>query len=262
MVTLYVNVVHPLTQPGDTFSMTTFFDNYRWKRNHFREARKTASSIGHIRVILSQRSALGPAEARLFSVYVIKWYGEVKLQHHFFLTWAQNGGECLRSRYGEFTFWIGNLESYKSRSRPFGNINISALPGIEKQSSVIHPISKPYSDYIVCPIEYFFSIVQQPLVDQGFFTDQASQSHSIRHTTLGRTPLDEWSACSRDLYLTTQTLYKTNIHAVGWIRTCISCKRAAADPNLTPRSHWDVRFYKWHYVQLQTLFVNLQSGWK
>ena len=36
--------------------------------------------------------------------------------------------------------------------------------------------------------------------------------HTQRRTTFGRTPLDEWSARRRDLYLTAQTL-TTNIHA-------------------------------------------------
>jgi hypothetical protein len=40
--------------------------------------------------------------------------------------------------------------------------------------------------------------------------------HSQRHSTVGRTPLDERSARRRDLYLTTQ---QTNIHAPGEIRT-------------------------------------------
>jgi hypothetical protein len=30
----------------------------------------------------------------------------------------------------------------------------------------------------------------------------------LRHTTVGRTPLDEWSARRRDLYLTTQNIHK------------------------------------------------------
>jgi hypothetical protein len=46
------------------------------------------------------------------------------------------------------------------------------------------------------------STAQQSLVDQGLLIFEASQSHSIRHTTFGRTPLDEWSAQRRDLYLT------------------------------------------------------------
>jgi len=42
----------------------------------------------------------------------------------------------------------------------------------------------------------FLPMAQQLLVGQ------ASRLHS-RHTTLGRTPLDEWSAGHRDLYRTT-----------------------------------------------------------
>jgi hypothetical protein len=45
-----------------------------------------------------------------------------------------------------------------------------------------------------------------------------SLDHTQTHTTVGRTPLDERSARRRDLYLTTQTLYKTNIHAPDGIR--------------------------------------------
>jgi hypothetical protein len=50
----------------------------------------------------------------------------------------------------------------------------------------------------------FFSMAQQPLVGQGLIIE-ASQSHS---DTLGRTPLDEWSARRRDLYLTTHNTHK------------------------------------------------------
>jgi hypothetical protein len=79
----------------------------------------------------------------------------------------------------------------------------------------------------------------QPPVGQGLLIIEASRSHSDIHYTVGRTPLDEGSAPHRDLYLTTQTLYKTNIHAPGGIRTHDPSKRAAADPSLRPRGHWD-----------------------
>jgi len=36
-------------------------------------------------------------------------------------------------------------------------------------------------------------------------------SHSFRHTTFGRTPLDEWSARLRDVYLTTHNIHKTQM---------------------------------------------------
>ena len=49
---------------------------------------------------------------------------------------------------------------------------------------------------------------QEPLVGQGLLIIEASRSHSVIHTTLGRTPLDEWSARSRDFYLTTHNTHK------------------------------------------------------
>jgi hypothetical protein len=65
-----------------------------------------------------------------------------------------------------------------------------------------------------------------------------SLDHTQAHITFGRTPLDEGSARRRDLYLTTQTLYKTNIHAPGGIRTHDSSKRSVADLRLRPRDYW------------------------
>jgi hypothetical protein len=46
------------------------------------------------------------------------------------------------------------------------------------------------------------------------------------------TPLDEWSARRRDLYLTTQHWKETDIHATGGIRTYSSSKLAVAAPAL------------------------------
>jgi hypothetical protein len=51
-------------------------------------------------------------------------------------------------------------------------------------------------------------MAQQPLVGQGLLITEASRSHPARHTTLGRTPLDEWSARRRDLYLKIHSTHK------------------------------------------------------
>jgi hypothetical protein len=60
-----------------------------------------------------------------------------------------------------------------------------------------------------------------------------------RHTTLCRTPLDEWSALRRDLYLTTlNTHMRQTSMPSGGIRTLNPTKRTAADPHLRPRCHW------------------------
>jgi hypothetical protein len=54
----------------------------------------------------------------------------------------------------------------------------------------------------------FFFMERQPLVGQGLLIAEASLSHSAGHTTLGKTPLDEWSARRRDLYLITHNTQK------------------------------------------------------
>jgi hypothetical protein len=67
-----------------------------------------------------------------------------------------------------------------------------------------------------------------------------SLDHTQTHTTVGRTPLNEGSARHRDLYLTTQTLYKrqTSMPPSG-IRNHDRSKRSAADLRLRPCGHSD-----------------------
>jgi hypothetical protein len=65
---------------------------------------------------------------------------------------------------------------------------------------------------------------------------------TLRHTTLGRTTLDDWSALRRNLLPdNTHHSQQTVIHTTGRIRTCNPSKRATADPCLRQRVH-----YNWH----------------
>jgi hypothetical protein len=75
--------------------------------------------------------------------------------------------------------------------------------------------------------------------------------HTRRHTTVGRTPLDEWSAENRDLYLTKHNTQQTNVHAPLGIRTHNPSRRAVANPRLRSRGHWD---------QLLSILVCSYSG--
>jgi hypothetical protein len=53
---------------------------------------------------------------------------------------------------------------------------------------------------------------------------------TLRRTTFGRNPLDEWSTHRRDLYLHyTQKSYETHIHGSGGFRNRDTEKRVAAD---------------------------------
>jgi hypothetical protein len=47
----------------------------------------------------------------------------------------------------------------------------------------------------------FCLLARQPPVGQGLLIHDVYRSHK-RHTTIGRAPLDEWSARRRELYLT------------------------------------------------------------
>ena len=58
-------------------------------------------------------------------------------------------------------------------------------------------------------------------------------------TTVGRTPLNEWSAHHRPLPDNTQHSQQTNIHAPGGIWTHDLIRSAAADLCLRPRGYWD-----------------------
>jgi len=70
-------------------------------------------------------------------------------------------------------------------------------------------------------------------------------------TTVGRTPLDEWSARRRDLYLTTHNTHnrQTSMPS-GGIRIHDLSRRAAADLGLRPRGHRDRH-------KLWILFINI-----
>jgi len=64
--------------------------------------------------------------------------------------------------------------------------------------------------------------------------------HTQRHTTVGRIPLDEWSARRGDLYLTTHNTHNRQTSMpTGGIRSHDLSRRAAVDLRLRPAGHWD-----------------------
>jgi hypothetical protein len=69
-------------------------------------------------------------------------------------------------------------------------------------------------------------MAQQPLMGQSL----------VITITLCMTPLN---ARRRDLHLTTQHSQDRDIHAPGGIRTHNPSKKAAGNPRLKPRAHWD-----------------------
>jgi len=68
--------------------------------------------------------------------------------------------------------------------------------------------------------------------------------YTHRRTTVGRTPLDEWSARRRDLYLTTHNTHNRQTSMpLGGILTHNLSRQAAADPRFRPHAHWDRRLH-------------------
>ena len=67
-------------------------------------------------------------------------------------------------------------------------------------------------------MQYFFLFGL--IVPQWFMASSFTRflDHTQWHTTVGRTPLDEWSACRRDFYLTTHSTHsrQTSMPPVGF----------------------------------------------
>ena len=63
---------------------------------------------------------------------------------------------------------------------------------------------------------------------------------TLKPTTHGRTPLEEWSVEQSELYLTTHSTHKRqDIRVPGEIRTRTPSNRATANPRIRPHGHWE-----------------------
>ena len=97
-------------------------------------------------------------------------------------------------------------------------------------------------------LSYFPPMAQQTLLGQGLLNSEASRLHSARHTTLGWTLLDEWSAQCRELWQ--RISLKKRHSSIGGIRTRNPSKWAAADTRLRMRGFVII-------IQLNILFIYL-----
>jgi len=86
-------------------------------------------------------------------------------------------------------------------------------------------LSKQLQNSVSHTLQYLF-MVQQTLVGQDLLHDQGFMI-TLRHTTQGRTPLDEWSARRRDLYLTIHDTHnrQTSMPPVGFEPTIPASKQ-------------------------------------
>ena len=84
---------------------------------------------------------------------------------------------------------------------------------------------------------FFFPTTQQLPVGQGLLITEHSRSHSDTPHSVGL----HWTRDRPDAENTdnTQHSHETDIHDPGGVQTRNSRKRAAADPRMRPRGHWD-----------------------
>ena len=84
--------------------------------------------------------------------------------------------------------------------------------------------------------------------------------HTQRRVTVCRTPLDEWSARRRDLYLTTHNTHnKQTSMPPGGIWTHDLSRRAAADLLLRPHGYWDRQYVLFTNTNVQENYRYLLS---
>lgn len=88
----------------------------------------------------------------------------------------------------------------------------------------------------------FLSAVSFYLITLGVEGYCSMWSHTVTHSTLFATPLDEGSALHTCLYYQQYTAFtREKIHVTDEIRTCSPRKRSVFDPRLRQRSRWDWR---------------------
>ena len=78
--------------------------------------------------------------------------------------------------------------------------------------------------------------------------------HTQQRTTVGRTPLDEWSARRRDLYLTTHDTHnrQTSIPPVGFEPKISACERPQAYAlDRAATGTGTLHYITFHYINIQ-----------
>jgi len=83
---------------------------------------------------------------------------------------------------------------------------------------------------------------------------------TLRHTSLGRTPLDEWSARRSDLYLTTHNTHKGQISMLPVAFKPRNPSKRDADLRLRPRGYRNRHFHYCSDDKYQTLFCTYLSA--
>ena len=111
---------------------------------------------------------------------------------------------------------------------------------VDSSQQTYYPISA-YGRYAV-QCHFFFTMGQQPPIGQGLLIIEASQSHSDTPQSVGLLRTSDQLVAETSTCTTHSTHNRqTSMLPIG-IRTHNLSRRAAADPRLRPRGHWDQRY--------------------
>jgi hypothetical protein len=83
-------------------------------------------------------------------------------------------------------------------------------------------------------------VALRPNAGHGLLIPEVSRSHTTTHHSRYKSSGRVISSLRRPLPDNTQHSQQTNIHAPGGIRNYDLSRRAAVDPRLRPRGHWDM----------------------
>ena len=123
-------------------------------------------------------------------------YWHISEKHNSHLRVASSlRGETSNSERHIFSFWEAGISFVQN----VGNFLQAYKCHNPEESPIIFHHPKNFKIHI------FFLIVRQPLVGLDFLFGDSSIT--IRHTTLGRTPLDEWSARRKAKFISLQIMF-------------------------------------------------------
>ena len=163
---------------------------------------------------------------RLWPPVIVHWF--IK----FYQLWHQllvHGSLFSHGRYLKFQTRNTRLSS---------NLGVTANTNISSTTNLNFPTwwTNSYAWKVYIRINFFYHDATA-LVGQGLLSKD-SRSHTVRSTTLARTPLEEWSVRYRDLYLTTHNTHKrqTSLLPAGFKLTIPASNRPQT-LDLNPRRH-------------------------
>ena len=154
--------------------------------------------------------------------------------------------------------WTVRLSKYSSHIMPhwiWRCDGVQSWDGAVRCTALLARRLKVSVTWQVLATCFFLSVALRPNAGHGLPHSWGFLDHTRRRTTIGRTPLDEWSARRRDLYLTTHNTHnrQTPMPPVGFEPTISAGERPqtyALDRATTGTG------YTWiHYTSLNPLHL-------